>query len=78
MLSIARRMSITVGKRGQSIMLSSAIGEYTSKKDPKYNVPESIVEKLDRKLHLQQHHPLNIIKKRYFLSDQTKNGFIAN
>lgn len=28
------------------------------------NIPESIVEKVGRNLHLQQHHPLNIIKRR--------------
>lgn len=34
---------------------------------PNYNIPDNIVDKIGRNLHLQPYHPLNIIKKRFIV-----------
>ena len=44
--------------------VKNSLGAYFANKHPKNNVPLSIVEKLDKKLHLTKNHPLNIIKSR--------------
>eukprot|EP01031_Cornospumella_fuschlensis_P031913 gene31913-38585_t len=53
-----------MGHRGVLRMASSSIGAGITNKHPANNVPDSIYEKVGRNLHLQQNHPLNIIKKR--------------
>lgn len=43
---------------------STAIEVKSFSRNPKYNVTDSILSKVDRKLHLIKNHPLNIIKQR--------------
>ena len=44
--------------------LKSALEPYLTNPHPKNNVPEGILGKLDKRLHLAKHHPLNIIKTK--------------
>eukprot|EP00598_Pedospumella_elongata_P001756 CAMPEP_0184969192 /NCGR_PEP_ID=MMETSP1098-20130426/2011_1 /TAXON_ID=89044 /ORGANISM="Spumella elongata, Strain CCAP 955/1" /LENGTH=403 /DNA_ID=CAMNT_0027490929 /DNA_START=166 /DNA_END=1375 /DNA_ORIENTATION=- len=45
-------------------VLKSALEPYLINRHPKNNVPEGILNKLDKRLHLTKHHPLNIIKTK--------------
>ena len=45
-------------------VLKSALEPYLVNRHPKNNVPEGILNKLDKRLHLTKHHPLNIIKTK--------------
>lgn len=45
-------------------ILKSALDPYLTNRHPKNNVPEGILSKLDKRLHLAKNHPLNIIKTK--------------
>jgi hypothetical protein len=47
-----------------SVSVKDSLAPYFANKHPINNVPDGIIDKLDRKLHLQRHHPLNIIKTK--------------
>jgi hypothetical protein len=51
-----------------STSVQTSLDAYFANRHPKNNVPESIVTKLDKKLHLNKNHPLNIIKTRFVTS----------
>mmetsp|Transcript_68872 Transcript_68872/g.135221 ORF Transcript_68872/g.135221 Transcript_68872/m.135221 type:complete len:427 (+) Transcript_68872:75-1355(+) len=57
--------------------VKSSLAPYFVDRHPKNNIPSSILEKVDKKLHLTKHHPLNIIKTRieeYCLDYANKNN----
>jgi hypothetical protein len=58
-----RKMSVVPTISDHSI--KTALAPYLNNPHPKNNVPEGIYAKLDKRLHLKQHHPLNIIKTKY-------------
>lgn len=58
-----------LGLSSQRLRFSSQVdllARLRDKQSPRNNIPESIVAKVGQNLHLRPHHPLNIIKTRYF------------
>lgn len=45
--------------------VKGSLSSYFTNPHPKNNVPEGIVAKLDKRLHVNKNHPLGIIKTRY-------------
>lgn len=66
-LSGLRLQASTFASLSTDTSVQADLKQYFANKHPKNNVPDSIVEKLDRKLHLTKNHPLNIIKSRYVI-----------
>ena len=58
------RMSNKTNAIGYPTMDIETIRKRLMVPHPKNNVPESILPKIGRNLHLQKHHPLNVVKKR--------------
>lgn len=63
MMQAQQLSSISASIRSADV--KSSLAPYFTNPHPKNNVPEGIVAKLDRRLHLCKDHPLSIIKARY-------------